>query len=149
MGERGMVWMRALAMLPLPFIVLMAVRGSVVAVAGAAAPPLRLQETREVTLAVVGAFFPVLFALLAWAPVRAIRGLGYLGYSIALSVGFSVGVVLAVADLTTGGDGLHFDRLTIALLVGSFLCGACLLPLAHLIVSDWRASRRDEDLRGL
>jgi hypothetical protein len=133
-------------MLPLPFMVVMAIRGSVVAIAGPGAPPLRLQEPREVTLALVGGLFPAGFALLTWAPARAIRGLGYLGYSIALALGFSVGVVLAVAGLVSSNAGtLRLDGLAWMLLVGSFVCGACLLPLAYLIVTDWRASRREGD----
>lgn len=139
---------RILAMLPLPFILVMAVRGSVVAFTGPLGPPLTLRGSPEVTLAAIGALVPLGFALLIWAPVQGIRGLGYLGYSIVLSLGFAVGAVLAVADLTAAGGGsFRLDGLTWTLLVGSFLCGACLLPLAYLIVSDWRASRRGEDVR--
>jgi hypothetical protein len=144
---RAALWVRVLTMLPLPFMAVMAVRGSVVAFAGPLGPPLSLRETPEVTLAVIGALVPLGFALLLWAPVRGVRGLGYLGYSLVLSVGFAVGAVLAVADLTAGGgSAFEIDGLTATLLVGSFLCGACLLPLAHLIVTDWRASRRNEDV---
>jgi hypothetical protein len=146
-AARPALWTRIVTMLPLPFMILMAVRGSVVAFAGPLAPPLSLRESPEVTLAVIGALVPFTFALLMWAPVRGVRGLGYLGYSLVLSVGFAVGAVLAVAGLTAqGGGAFRLDGLTCTLLAGSFLCGACLLPLAHLIVTDWRASRRDEDL---
>jgi hypothetical protein len=149
-GGTSAGWVRLVAMAPLPFVVLMAVRGSVLATAGPAAPPLLLQDARQVALALVGMVPPLLFGAFLWAPVRGIRGLGYLGYSISLSLGFSIGIVLAIAGWTApaGATTPRLDGLAWVLLVGAFLSGACLLAVAALLVGDWRASRRAAD-RGL
>jgi hypothetical protein len=137
MGDerRALFWIHAVTMLPLPFMAVMAVRGSVVALGGGGA---------GTALAWVGFLVPFSCAALTWAPVRSLRGVGYLGYSLALSIAFSVGAVLAVIGLAAG-HGARFGALTWTLLVGSFVSGACLLPLAHLIVTDWRSSRRTSD----
>jgi len=138
-------WIHALTMIPLPFIGVMAMRGSVVALGAASTRTILPGSPSETALAALGALVPIALAALTWAPVRSLRGVGYLGYSIGLSVAFAVGAALAVIGLTDG-RGLHLDGLTWTLLVGSFLSGASLLPLAHLIVTDWRSSRRAGDL---
>jgi hypothetical protein len=143
--DRTRFWMHALTMLPLPFIGVMAVRGSVVAFGAGREHTLLPGSAPETALAAVGFVVPLVFAALTWAPVRSLRGLGYLGYSIGLSGAFSIGAVLAVMGLAAGG-GVHFDAFTWTLLVGSFVSGASLLPLAHLIVTDWRSSRRASDV---
>jgi hypothetical protein len=131
-------------MLPLPFIGVMALRGSVVALGTSRGHTLLPGSAPETALAIAGTVVPLALAALTWAPARSLRGVGYLGYSIGLSVAFSIGAVLAVIGLASG-DGVRFDGLTCALLVGSFVSGASLLPLAHLIVTDWRSSRRASD----
>jgi hypothetical protein len=136
-------WIHVLTMVPLPFMGLMALRGSVVAFGGGHA--LLPGTPSETALAAVGFVVPLVFAVLTWAPVRSLRGLGYLGYSLGLSIAFAIGAVLAVMSLSPG-HGLGFDGLTWTLLIGSFLSGASLLPLAHLIVTDWRSSRRASDV---
>jgi hypothetical protein len=146
MGDerRARFWIHAVTMLPLPFIGVMAVRGTVVALGGGSEGILILSDPRAGALALGGFLVPFFCAALTWAPVRSLRGVGYLGYSLALSVAFSVGAVLAVIGLAAGHDA-RFDALTWTLLVGSFVSGASLLPLAHLIVTDWRSSRRTSD----
>lgn len=142
------VWIHAIAMAPLPFIVLMAVRGSVAVLAGPRAQPLALRDPRETVLALAGALVPLACAALTWAPSRSARGVGYLGYSIALSTAFAVGVALPVVDMAQPASAGRIGVLSWALLIGSFLSGACLLAVAHLIVTDWRGSRREADLGG-
>lgn len=143
--DKVRLWIHALTMLPLPFIGVMAARGSVVALGAAREGASLPGSGPELALALGGAVVPLAFAALTWAPVRSLRGVGYLGYSLALSIAFSVGAMLAVIGPAAGGV-LRFDRLTWTLLVGSFVSGASLLPLAHLIVTDWRSSRRTTDV---
>jgi hypothetical protein len=144
--DRAPFWIHALTMVPLPFIGVMAVRGSVVALGAGRGHTLVPGNAPETALAMLGALVPLVFAALTWVRVRSLRGVGYLGYSIALSLAFSIGAVLAVISLAPGG-GLRFDGLSWTLLLGSFLSGASLLPLAHLIVADWQSSRRTSDTK--
>jgi len=129
--------------LPLPFLWFLAAKTSAVAF-GTDGPWASGPGT---TLGVVGGLVPTLLGGLCFAPSRALRGVAYFGYVLCLTLGFGLGSMLSVKDLAqrslgeVGGSGVMW-----LLLFGSFVCAASLLPVIYLIVSDWRSSRRAEDL---
>jgi len=135
-------------MLPLPGIVLFALRGSVIGLGEEGFPHLLPHAPHQILTAAILIGFALASARLLWSASRAWRVAGYLGYALVLSLGLGIGAVLAVVSQVGGvsGEPGGGPVATFLLALGSLLSGAGLLPLAALAFSDWKRSRRAVDL---